>query len=261
MHDSVRHGYQAVDDWDRHWLDFSAAAELSPATRYRRRLAFRLLGIARHNAAVRMLEIGSGAGQFAEEFLAHAPRAQFLGLELSRTGVEMAARRVPAARFLQRDLLAPGATGFSLSEGLDFRATHALCSDVLEHLDDPGLLLRHAAAYMAPGCQLVVTVPGGWRNAFYSHIGHRRHYTPAQLTGLLESAGFAVERAYAAGFPFFNLYRMLVTLRGQDLIAAAARAPSLLMRTSGAIFEALFRLNLMHPWGWQTLAVARYRGP
>jgi SAM-dependent methyltransferase len=257
MHDLVRPDYQVVDDWDRHWMDFSAAAELSPATRYRRKLALRLLGIDRHNASVRMLEIGSGAGQFAEEFLAHAPRAQFLGLELSRTGVRMAARRTPAARFLQRDLLAPATPG----DGLDFRATHALCSDVLEHLDDPGVLLRHAAAYMAPGCQLVVTVPGGWRSAFYSHIGHRRHYTPAQLRGLLESAGFAVERAYAAGFPFFNLYRMLVTLRGRELVAEAARGPTLLMRAAGAIFEALFRLNLMHPWGWQTLAVTRYRGP
>src|ERR1035438_7548373 len=104
MHDSVCHGHQAVDDWDRHWLDFSAAAELSPATRYRRRLAFRLLGMGcgtdRQGAAVRMLELASAPGQFAEEFLAHAPRAQFLGLELSRTGVEIASRRVPAARFL-----------------------------------------------------------------------------------------------------------------------------------------------------------------
>jgi SAM-dependent methyltransferase len=261
MHDSICHGDQGVDDWDRHWLDFSQAAELSPATRYRRRLALRLLlrlmGDGRQSTAVRMLEIGSGAGQFAEEFLAQATRAQFLGLELSRTGVEMASRRVPAARFLQCDLLAPA----TQDHGLDFRATHALCSDVLEHLDHPGLLLRHAAAYMAPGCKLVVTVPGGWRSAFYSHIGHRRHYTPLQLSGLLESAGFTVERTYAAGFPFFNLYRMLVTLRGQELIAEAARAPSLPMRASGAVFDALFRLNLMHPWGWQTLAVARYGGP
>jgi hypothetical protein len=52
---------------------------------------------------------------------------------------------------------------------------------------------------------------------------------------------------------------MLVTLRGPELIAQASRAPSLLMRASGAIFDALFRLNLMHPWGWQTVAVARYR--
>jgi SAM-dependent methyltransferase len=256
MHDSVRHGDKTIDDWDRHWLDFSATAELSPATRYRRRLAFRLVGIRWPDPSVRMLEIGSGAGQFAEEFLARAPRARFLGLELSRTGVEIAARRAPAARFLQRDLLAP----LVACDSPDFGATHALCSDVLEHLDDPGLLLRHAAAYMAPGCRLVVTVPGGWCSAFYRHIGHRRHYTPAQLTELLESAGFAVQLASGAGFPFFNLYRMLVTLRGPEMIAAAARAPSRPMRLAGAIFDALFRLNLTHPWGWQTVAVARYRG-
>ncbi len=131
---------------------------------------------------------------------------------------------------------------------------------MLEHLDDPARLLRHAAAYMAPGCQLVVTVPGGWHSAFYGHIGHRRHYTPVELSALLESAGFAVTRACAAGFPFFNIYRMLVTLRGAELIAAAGRAPSLPMRAGGAIFDALFRLNLTDPWGWQTVAVARYRG-
>jgi SAM-dependent methyltransferase len=257
MHDTVCDGDQAVDDWDRHWLDFSAAAELSPATRYRRRLALRLLGTDRDDGPVRMLEIGSGAGQFAEEFLAQAPRAQFLGLELSGTAVAMAARRAPAARFLRCDLRAPLVTGLVRP---NFRATHALCSDVLEHLDDPAVLLRHAATYMAPGCLLVVTVPGGWRSAFYSHIGHRRHYTGPQLSALLESAGFEMERTYAAGFPFFNLYRMLVTLRGRDLIAEAARGPSLLMRAAGAIFDALFRLNLRHPWGWQTVGVARFRG-
>lgn len=256
MHDPVCDGYAAVDDWDRHWMDFGAVAELSPATRYRRRLALRLLGQAAPGDAVRMLEIGSGAGQFAAEFLAQSPRAQFLGLELSRTGVQMASGRVPGAQFLQCDLLAQAPPDVALN----FRATHALCSDVLEHLNDPARLLRRTAAYMAAGCQLVVTVPGGWYSAFYQHIGHRRHYTPAELTDLLESAGFAVERACAAGFPFFNLYRMLVTLRGPGLIAAAARAPSFLMRASGAAFEALFHLNLMHPWGWQTVAVARYRG-
>jgi SAM-dependent methyltransferase len=255
MHDPVLHGDQVADDWDRHWRDFSAAAELSPATRYRRRLCLRLLEPDHADAPVRMLEIGSGMGEFAREFLERNPRAEFLGLELSRAGVDMAARRVPAARFQQRDLLALAAP----SETPEFHASQALCSDVLEHLDDPALLLRHAAAYMAPGCKLVVTVPGGWFSAFYAHIGHRRHYTPAQLTGLLEGAGFTVERAYAAGFPFFNIYRMLVTLRGQAL-ADAARAPSRLMRISGMVFDALFRLNLIHPWGWQTVAVARYRG-
>jgi trans-aconitate methyltransferase len=223
---------------------------------YRRRLAFQLLGIDPRDDSARTLEIGSGTGKFAEEFQARLPLAHYLGLELSRTGVEIASHRVPRAKFLRRDLLQPATP----DEQIDFRATHALCSDVLEHLDDPQNLLRNAAQYMAPDCKLVVTVPGGWWNAFYGHIGHRRHYNPADLKDLLEKSGFEVERTYAAGFPFFNLYRMLVTLRGAELIEEAAREPSLLLRVGGAVFNALFRLNLLHPWGWQTLAVARYRG-
>jgi SAM-dependent methyltransferase len=256
MHDSIQHCDQVVDDWDRHWLDFSATAELSPATLYRRRLAFHLLGIDPRDDSARTLEIGSGTGKFAEELHARLPLVHYLGLELSRTGVEIASHRVPRAKFLRRDLLQPATP----DEQIDFRATHALCSDVLEHLDDPQNLLRNAAQYMAPDCKLVVTVPGGWWNAFYGHIGHRRHYNPADLKDLLEKSGFEVERTYAAGFPFFNLYRMLVTLRGAELIEEAAREPSLLLRVGGAVFNALFRLNLLHPWGWQTLAVARYRG-
>jgi 2-polyprenyl-3-methyl-5-hydroxy-6-metoxy-1,4-benzoquinol methylase len=36
-----------------------------------------------------------------------------------------------------------------------------VCSEVLEHVDRPRELLANAAAYLAPGCRLVVTVPGG----------------------------------------------------------------------------------------------------
>ena len=41
---------------------------------------------------------------------------------------------------------------------------------------------------------------------------------------------------------------------------AAAGQPSPCMRATGVLFDVLFRLNLMHPWGWQSVAVARYRG-
>jgi len=245
-----------VNDWDRHWSEFAAAAELSPATHYRRRLALDLLNANQCCGTVRILEIGSGTGEFAETFMARTPRAMFLGLDLSHTGVEISTRRVPPARFLQRDLLASS----SAPDGLDFLATHALCCDVLEHVDSPELLLRNASAYMAKECRLVVTVPGGWYNAFYRRIGHRRHYTPAEISTVLSNAGFTVERAVAEGFPFFNLYRMLITLRGDRLIDDATGSPSWIMRASAAVFRLLFHLNFTNPWGWQTMAVARYTG-
>jgi hypothetical protein len=63
MHDSIQHCDQVVDDWDRHWLDFSTSAELSPATLYRRRLAFHLLGIDPRDDSARTLEIGAAAAR------------------------------------------------------------------------------------------------------------------------------------------------------------------------------------------------------
>ena len=239
------------DDWDQHWTDFGQAAQDGPSNGWRRRLVMQLLGIG-DDASVRMLEIGSGAGEFAQAFRGQFGRAAFLGVEMSRIGVEVSRKRVPQAQFLERDLLQP-------AQVVDFGATHALCSEVLEHVDDPGMLLRNAAVYMAPGCKLVVTVPGGPLNAFYTHIGHRRHYTPGELRLLLESCGFQVETARGAGFPFFNLFRLLLIWRGERLIQDVTGPPSVMVRAGSFIFDVLFRLNIGRRWGWQTVSVARYR--
>jgi trans-aconitate methyltransferase len=241
-----------ADNWDQHWREFTSSAELGPAHEYRRRLILRLLDFPDSDASASMLEIGSGTGEFAESFRKLYPRAGFVGLDLSHAGVEIAARRVPTARFIQRNLLLP-------SDHLPHPvASYAVCSEVLEHVDDPVLLLRNATAYMAPGCKLVVTVPGGPQSAFDRHIGHRKHYTPSELKSVLEAAGFSVEAALGAGFPFFNFYRATIILRGSKLRDDISGSPSRVVRIGMAIFGVLLRLNLMK-WGWQTVAVGRLR--
>jgi hypothetical protein len=113
---------------------------------------------------------------------------------------------------------------------------------------------------MAPGCRLVVTVPGGPRSAFDKHIGHRRHYTPDALRDLLQRAGFAVERATGAGFPFFNLYRLTVVARGDKLISDVAGGTAEVTGTARVAmrtFDVLFRANLPATrFGWQIAGVA-----
>jgi SAM-dependent methyltransferase len=243
----------AADNWDQHWSELGAAADIGPTPKYRRRLIFRLLQVKHSDETVRMLEIGSGTGEFAQEFCKRHPKSRYLGLELSRTGVELSSRRVPGARFLQRDLLQQAGS----TEGFDFQATYAICTEVLEHLDAPAVLLANAAKYMSPACRLIVTVPGGPMNAFYRHIGHRRHYQPAELRQLLETAGFRVERSLGAGFPFFNLFRLFLTWRGDKLLSSVSGRPSPLVRFASWLLNVLFYLNLPM-WGWQTVAVARY---
>ena len=96
-------------------------------------------------------------------------------------------------------------------------------------------------------------------SAFDHYIGHRKHYTPAELAALLNRSGFSVQAVYGAGFPFFNLYRATIILRGKRLLQDISGSPTLAARVGMAMFGTLFHFNLMR-WGWQTIAVATYLG-
>lgn len=245
------------DHWDAHWDDFGEANERNPAQGYRRRLALWLLE--RHGTPKRLLDVGCGNGQLLATAAARWPEAELKGLELSESAVATARLKVPAARVQVRDLLANPVP----SEGDGRWATHAVCSEVLEHVDDPVALLRNARSWLAPGSRVVVTVPGGPMSAFDRHIGHRRHYTPEGLGAVMRAAGLQVAMVQGAGFPFFNLYRTLVIARGEGLVEDACsdagnRPASVMVRAGMAAFRPLFIFNMPRtPFGWQTVGVAR----
>jgi SAM-dependent methyltransferase len=248
------------DDWDRHWSTFGDAVAGNPATSYRSRLILKMLGPVADDAVI--LEIGCGQGELALHLAQLYPQAEVRGIDISTEGVRRAAltadRLGLPAHFAQRDL----AMQAELSDEERARATMAICSEVLEHVDDPGLFLRHAAEYLAPGCRLVVTVPGGPRSAFDRHIGHRRHFTAARLRRLLEGSGYKQVTIQRAGFPFFNLYRLVVILRGKRLVADVEQTEGTALDegasgTALRIFDRAFRYNMdSSPLGWQLLAVA-----
>jgi len=251
----------AQDDWEQHWRNYTAAAEHNPAQRYRRQIVYDLLRRSRCSGTARILDIGSGQGDLVFDLRRAFPQAALAGVELSASGIAEALRKVPSAHFEKRDLLDPHGDAGPLRSW----AQYAVCAEVLEHLDDPALLLKHASSYLASGCILVITVPGGPKSAFDRHIGHRQHFTPRMLRSLLESSGFKVRLATTAGFPFFNLYRMAVILRGKRLItdvrSGSTSASSGLARVVMSAFRPLFSLNILgSPLGWQTVAIAEWPG-
>jgi SAM-dependent methyltransferase len=253
-------GHTENDDWDRHWGTFGDAVSGNPATAYRSRLILRSLGDVDSNAV--LLEIGCGQGELTLLMAETYPHVVVRGIDNSVEGVMRArmtarARQLPVS-FAQRDLLQK----VLLSDDDRGRATLAVCSEVLEHVDRPDVLLRNAVEYLAVGCRIIITVPGGPRSAFDRHIGHRRHFTAKGLKSLLEANGFEEVTVRRAGFPFFNLYKLLVIARGKRLIADVEQSTSPLGGgTSGAalrFFNRAFRYNLSSsPFGWQLLAVAR----
>ncbi len=247
----------ASDDWNQHWSAYAAAAALNPASAYRRDLVFELLSLRDAKAPVRLLDLGCGTGEFASDVLRARPDAEIVGLELSASGVAMARRRVPGGHFFEQDFTRP------LEVPPQYRgwATHAVCSEVLEHLDDPATMLRNVRPLFAAGCRLIVTVPSGPMSAFDRHIGHRRHFTRRLLDTTLRDAGLDVVDLRGAGFPFFNLYRLVVVARGKKVITDVSSDDGAELpwtaRSAMQAFSLLFRLNSSKTrLGWQLAALA-----
>lgn len=250
------------DDWDAHWDQYAESAALNPAQRMRHDLIARLLCETDDTANARIFDLGSGQGDLLQKLQPLLPGAKFLGAELSESGVAISRRKVPQATIMVADIFQPPAA-LSDFEGW---ATHAVCAEVLEHVDDPASFLRQGAKYLAPQATLIVTVPGGPMSAFDRHIGHRQHFDRRKIGALLEQAGYAVEKIYLAGFPFFNLYRSLVIARGkrlaQDVETQSGGVSSAAAGFTMKLFRLLFRFNLRDsPFGWQIVAVARKISP
>jgi SAM-dependent methyltransferase len=242
------------DDWDAHWNEYAIATEYNPAQSYRRWLALRLLE--RTSTPERLLDIGSGQGDLLLEAAKRWPGAALLGLEASRRGNELAQAKLPAARFETIDLTQDASWLVPLAGW----ASHAVCLEVLEHIDEPVAFIRNVLVYLAPGARLVVTVPGGPMSAFDRQIGHRRHYSPGLLRRHLEEAGLCVAATFGAGFPFFNLYRRVIIARGERLAGDVSRRggrPSGVARAAMIAFRPLLGVSLPRSaWGTQIVGVA-----
>ena len=246
------------DDWNQHWSEFADSAEQNPAQRWRRMLITQRLNA--HDGD-RVLDIGSGQGDLARDLLMAIPGLNITGLELAQSGVETSRHKVPDARFFQVNLIGD----HPVVEEAATWASHVVCSEVLEHVDEPAELLRAGLAHAADGALVVVTVPAGPRTAFDEHIGHRRHFDEQSLSQVLREAGLVEVEIEAAGMPFFNLYRLVVFARGKRLIEEASTAgrgtESRLARTVLTFFDRTIPLSRRRGrFGWQLIAVGKWPG-
>src|SRR2546423_538969 len=145
------------DDWDAHWDLYAESAAENPAQQMRHDIIARLLCAGAEKGAMRIFDLGSGQGDLIKKLQTLLPNARFVGAELSESGVAISRRKVPGPTFLVADIFQPPA---ALNDFVGW-ATHAVCSEVLEHVDNPVAFLEHARKYLEPGARLIVTVPGG----------------------------------------------------------------------------------------------------
>ncbi len=240
------------DAWDAHWSKIDSFTEISSGKIYRDKLVTDLVRRF-YRPGDTIVDFGSGQGDLIRILEPYLADSRVIGLEMSAVGIEIARQKTPRAEFYQVDLQSQQ---LALPQ-LRNTGTLCVCAEVIEHLDHPSRFLVNVGQFLAPGGRLIITVPGGPMNAFYKSIGHRRHFTAGAMAALVEGSGLKVARIYRAGFPFFNIFRLLATMRGEKAQQDAQGKPSALVRAVFASFDFLFRFNLANaPWGWQLVVVA-----
>ncbi|MEI6515543.1 MAG: class I SAM-dependent methyltransferase [bacterium] len=259
----------SADNWEAHWSQLGSITEENPADRYRYDLVIDQLQISGDGAGTRILDIGCGEGTLLAAIAARFSKASIKGFDTSVVGVERASKKTPRAQIIVFDLFKDDVEKVV---GLKGWATHAVCSEVIEHLDEPVQFLKQTKSLLATDGVFVATVPGGPLSEFHRYMGHRTHFTEAAIRSCFTSAGFAVESVLRAGFPFFNIYRIGTQLRGKKLIddlglnqsdaslslpASAQKRPRNL-RIALGILKPVFKLNLRNSrWGWQLVVRSR----
>ena len=104
-----------------------------------------------------VLDIGSGQGDLAHPPAGDVPDVAVWGVDTARrrrVRPSAAAAQRGCGQFTQLDLVQPA----TLDHGQP-PPSYAVCSEVLEHVDDPVLLLLNQSTLLAPGCRISSPCP------------------------------------------------------------------------------------------------------
>lgn len=135
-----------------------------------------------------MLEIGSGLGHFADQFL---PRLDRLVVsDFDPYCVEQLQKR-----FEGRDDIDVLQFGLPTEIPLKDKVDTVVMMNVLEHIEDDAEALRSLARVTLPGGRIIIWVPGYMQlyGDFDRKVGHVQRYTPKTLRATVDKAGLEVE--------------------------------------------------------------------
>ena len=186
-----------------------------------------IAGVITALAPKRLLDVGCGSGYLASLVKAGCPGVSMDGADISEVALKRAEKHF--MRVWQVNLDAAPRPAESAAYDT------AVCTEVLEHLYDPGHALAEICRCLAPGGKLVVTVPNMlfWRYRLQLLLGvvpspvsdprHLHVFTPGLLSGVICGAGFKVERILGHGVRFRTLARSWPGLFSDVLIGIAVK--------------------------------------
>lgn len=133
------------------------------------------------------MEVGCGTGFVLTGIADAFPKARLTGSEIFTVGLGFAKKRLPVANLIQMD-----ARKIPFVE--EFDAVGAF--DILEHIEEDGVVLSQLWQALKPGGVLLLTVPQHqwlWSQSD-EHACHVRRYHATELKNKVHQAGFKILR-------------------------------------------------------------------
>ncbi|MGY0230196.1 class I SAM-dependent methyltransferase [Longispora urticae] len=167
-------------------LQTSVLEDLGDARKYRRWLAELVLP----HLGDHPLEIGSGLGDYAEEWIPHLTAMTASEAEPDRFAQLK-------ARYHEHPTIAVRQLGLPSEPDREPRYSSVVSLNVLEHIPDDVGALRSMKGFVRPGGTVVAVAPAfpSAMSRFDRAIGHQRRYTRKSVTAAFEAAGLTVEIA------------------------------------------------------------------
>ena len=153
------------DSYDRLWGDAHALEKFRAESGHvREKMTAEIVDhIDSHlSTALRVVDIGCGAGDLLAEVRRRRPQAVLAGLDYSGKAVESARLAVPGSDLRQ----------FIINRELPFDSHQfdlVMCCDVLEHLEHPRDVVAELVRICRPGGLVAIVVPDGDVDQFFGH--------------------------------------------------------------------------------------------
>lgn len=235
---------------------------------YVRRALRRIVGQAPVGQPFRVLDAGTGFGQYTYWLVRTFPNVEVVAVDVKRDYLDRAEAFLQTTRYAGRVRFAEA----DLTEPLADAGPFDLCLsvDVMEHIEDDRAVFRNVARVLRPGGHVVVNTPSdlggsgitepGQESFIGEHV--RDGYNAAELAEKLQTAGLpVVETTYTYGRYGTVGWRLLVQgpIRALNASKAAALGLPFYYAVAGPVGLALNWADLRRPnaRGTGLLVVAR----
>jgi SAM-dependent methyltransferase len=219
-------------DYNDYWASLTASHGAHPGNRFRYKLiAEELSGLGLQPKVV--LDCGCGDGSLLSVIAKSIPCARLCGIDIAQN-VPLQRAGLPI-EFQAHDL------GLPIPKDMHGAHDLVLCSEVIEHVQDDGMVLRNLADLTAPGGMVVLTTQSGRIYKTEEFLGHIRHYNPGDLCARVEQTGLDIYKCYVAGWPWLNAQKIAAHYFQGTVQRNIVQAESLSLPMK-ALFSVLFRL-------------------